>query len=262
MELWQAITLAIIEGLTEYLPISSTGHLIVTSALLGINNNEFVKDYTVMVQFGAIMSVVFLYWRRFLQGSAVYFRMIVAFLPAALVGFMVKDAIDRLLGDVMVVAVAFIVGGVILILADQWFSKKEQIGEVGQITIKSSLVIGLFQCVAFIPGVSRSAATIFGGLIERLDRKTAAEFSFLLAVPTLTAAGGYKLLKIIPTIQASQVNELIVGNIVSFIVGTITIKAFIGYLSRAGFRLFGIYRIVVGIIIIILLKTGHGLQMM
>ena len=261
MELWQAIILAIVEGLTEYLPISSTGHIILTSALLGINENAFVKDYTVMVQFGAILSVVVLYWRRFIQGKDIYLRLAIAFLPAAVIGFLVKNKIDAILGNVIVVAWSFIIGGVILILADFWLAGNERSENAKSVDFKRALIIGLFQCVAFIPGVSRSAATILGGLTVRLNRQTAAEFSFLLAVPTLTAAGAYKLLKILPTIEASQISSLVIGNIVSFIVGIITIKAFIGYLSKHGFKAFGIYRIAIGLTILIWIMSGHSLSM-
>lgn len=261
MELWQAIILAVVEGLTEYLPISSTGHIIVASGLMGINENAFVKDYTVMVQFGAILSVLVLYWRRFLQGFAIYKKLAIAFLPAAGIGFVVKDQIDALLGSVTVVAWAFIIGGVVLILADRWFRTGPEGGRIEGLTTKSAAIIGVFQCIAFIPGVSRSAATILGGLAQRLDRQSAAEFSFLLAVPTLTAAGGYKLIKILPTIQPDQISSLVIGNGVSFIVGVITIKAFIGYLGRKGFLVFGLYRIALGIAILAWLMSGRTLHM-
>jgi undecaprenyl-diphosphatase len=262
MELWQAVILAIVEGLTEYLPISSTGHIIVASSLLGINEASFVKDYTVMVQFGAILSVVVLYWRRFIQGREIYLKLACAFLPAAVVGLLVKDVIDALLGNVVVVAIAFIIGGIILIFTDRMFSRNEGVSNVAAIDVKRSVAIGLFQCAAFVPGVSRSAATILGGLFMNLDRKTAAEFSFLLAVPTLTAAGGLKLLKILPNIQAEQISSLVIGNIVSFVVGYITIKAFITYLGRHGFKAFGIYRIALGTLILLWILTGHTLHML
>lgn len=262
MDLWQAILIAVVEGFTEFLPISSTGHIIVTSSLLGINEQQFVKDFTVMVQFGAILSVVVLYWRRFLTGWQTYAKLMVAFLPAAIIGFVVKNLVDRLLGDVVVVAGAFIIGGLVLIMSDKWFATKGKITSVEQLNYRSAAIIGFWQCAAFIPGVSRSAASILGGMMQNLDRKAAAEFSFLLAVPTLTAAGGYKLLKILPTIDASQISTLVIGNVVSFIVGIITIKGFIGYLSRHGFKAFGIYRIVLGVVILLLLATGHPLRMM
>jgi len=273
MELWQAIVLAIVEGLTEYLPISSTGHIIVSSALMGINENSFVKDYTVMVQFGAIMSVVFLYWKRFVQGFEIYKKLALAFVPAAAIGFAVKDAIDAILGNVAVVAWAFIIGGVVLIISDFVFVAAEKkseganktttdrVSDLNQMSLRHALVVGVFQCLAFIPGVSRSAATILGGLVQRFDRQAAAEFSFLLAVPTLSAAGGLKLLKILPTIESTQITSLVIGNIVSFVVGVITIKAFIGYLSRHGFWVFGVYRIILGVGLLLWLASGRTLHM-
>lgn len=261
MELWQAIILAVVEGLTEYLPISSTGHLIVASGLMGINENDFVKDYTVMVQFGAILSVVVLYWRRFLQGFEIYKKLMFAFMPAAAIGLMVKDKIDAVLGNVTVVAWAFILGGILLILADRWFKAEDRRVDLDSMTTKNALWVGVFQCIAFLPGVSRSAATIIGGLAQNLDRKSAAEFSFLLAVPTLTAAAAYKLTTILPTIQQEQVTSLVIGNIVSFIVGVITIKAFIGYLSKKGFFIFGVYRIILGIAILTWMMSGRTLHM-
>lgn len=261
MELWQAIILAIVEGLTEYLPISSTGHLILTSAFLGINESAFVKDFTVMVQFGAILSVLVLYWRRFLQGIPIYIKLSVAFLPAAIVGLLVKDHIDEILGNVVVVAWAFIIGGVVLIAADLWLKRLEKINSLPAVDLTRSFGIGFAQCLAFIPGVSRSAASILGGLTLGLDRKTAAEFSFLLAVPTLSAASLFKLRKILPTIEPSQVSSLLIGNVVSFVVGAITIKLFIGYLSRHGFWVFGIYRIIVGVVILLWLASGRTLNM-
>ncbi len=267
MELWQAILLAIVEGLTEYLPISSTGHIIVTSSFLGINENQFVKDYTVMVQFGAILSVIFLYWRRFLAGRATYTKLFVGFLPAAIIGFAIKGLVDQWLSNVSIVAGAFIVGGFVLIFTDRWLSRsdgngdRDRVTSFDQLTYRQAAIIGVFQCLAFVPGVSRSAASIFGGLMQKLDRKTAAEFSFLLAVPTLTAAGGYKLLKILPNLESSQITYLLTGNLISFIVGTITIKIFIGFLSRHGFKSFGIYRIVLGALIFWMLASGHSLKM-
>ncbi len=265
MELWQAVLLAIVEGLTEYLPISSTGHIIVASSLLGINENQFVKDYTVMVQFGAILSVIVLYWRRFLAGRETYTKLFVGFLPAAVIGFAVKGLVDQWLSNVSIVAGAFIAGGLVLIFTDRWLSRSEgapdRVTSFDQLTYRQAAIIGVFQCLAFVPGVSRSAASIFGGLMQKLDRKTAAEFSFLLAVPTLTAAGGYKLLKILPSLESSQMTHLIAGNFISFIVGTITIKVFIGFLSRHGFKSFGIYRIILGALIFWMLASGHSIKM-
>jgi undecaprenyl-diphosphatase len=262
----QALILAVVEGLTEYLPVSSTGHLIITSSLMGISQESFTKDFTIIVQFGAILSVLFLYWKRFLTSLTLYYKLLVAFLPAAVVGLLVKDHIDLLLGNVYVVAVALIVGGVALLFVDRWFEKQESrlidSGKIDQVSYGQALGIGMVQCLAFIPGVSRSAATIIGGLSMKLTRKSAAEFSFFLAVPTLTAATGLKLLKIYKTIEPEQISLIVLGNVVSFIVGAITIKAFLGFLTRRGFFAFGVYRIVVGAVILILLATGHDLQLL
>ncbi len=268
MDYLHAIILAIIEGLTEYLPISSTGHLIIASSLLGIAEKPFTKDFTIIVQFGAILSVLVLYWRRFVTSREIYFKLLVAFAPAAVIGLAVKNVIDRILGDVTVVAVALILGGLVLLVVDRFFAGQEKAlkesgkGTVNEITYKQSLVIGLFQCLAFIPGVSRSASSIVGGLSTKLTREAAAEFSFLLAVPTLTAATGLKLLKLYKTIEVEQIWVIVLGNFVSFIVGAITIKLFLGFLTRHGFFVFGIYRILVGALILALLASGYHLQLM
>jgi undecaprenyl-diphosphatase len=264
----QALILAVVEGLTEYLPVSSTGHLIITSSLMGISQESFTKDFTIIVQFGAILSVLFLYWRRFLASLTIYYKLLVAFLPAAVVGLLVKDHIDLLLGNVYVVAIALIAGGVVLLFVDKWFEKQERgltaadSGRIDQMGYGRALGIGIIQCLAFVPGVSRAAATIIGGLSMKLTRKSAAEFSFFLAVPTLTAATGLKLLKIYKTIEPEQISLIVLGNVTSFIVGAITIKAFLGFLTRRGFFAFGVYRIVLGALILILLATGHDLQLL
>jgi undecaprenyl-diphosphatase len=268
MQSWHAIVLAIIEGLTEYLPVSSTGHMIITSALMGINESAFTKDFTVIVQFGAILSVLVLYWRRFLSSFEFYKKLFVAFLPAAIIGLAVKNKIDVLLGDVKVVAFSLIIGGVILLFVDRWFAKQEErlthakAGSIDGLTFAQSVAIGFCQCFAFIPGVSRSAASIVGGLSLKLTRKAAAEFSFFLAVPTLTAATGYKLLKIAKNIEPGQLSILLIGNLIAFVVGVITIKAFIGFLTRRGFFVFGVYRIILGAIILALLMSGHSISVL
>jgi undecaprenyl-diphosphatase len=263
MDLLHAIILAVVEGLTEYLPVSSTGHIILTSAFLGINENEFVKDYTVIVQFGAILSVVALYWRDLIRSVELYKKLLVAFLPAGVIGFALKDIIQSWLGSVTVVAFSLLIGGIALLLVDKWLEKKEQrelLQSTDKITLKDSLIIGVIQCAALVPGVSRSASTIIGGLVRDLDRKTAAEFSFLLAVPTLGAATAYKLLKIAPHITSADIRVIVIGNIVSFIVGAITIKTFVKYLSRYGFKVFGYYRIAVGTVLLILIALGVQLK--
>jgi undecaprenyl-diphosphatase len=266
MNFLEAIILAVIEGLTEYLPISSTGHMIIASALMGINENPFTKDFTVIVQFGAILSVLVLYWRRFVTSLPLYLKLGVAFLPAAFIGFFVKNHIDAILGDVRVVAVSLIFGGVILLFVDRWFAQQEhrlkdsKEGTIDQLSLPQSFMIGLFQCIAFIPGVSRSAASIIGGLSLKLTRQSAAEFSFFLAVPTLTAASFYKLLKVYQTIEPGQIPLIAAGNVVSFIVGVITIKLFVNFLTRRGFFLFGVYRILLGGTLLILMALGYSLK--
>lgn len=267
MTFLEAFILAVVEGLTEYLPISSTGHLIITSSLMGIADDPFTKNFTVIVQFGAILSVLAIYWSRFITTPRFYVKLMMGVLPVLLIGFLVKDKVDSLLGDVRVVAWAMILGGIVLIFIDRVFAKQEErlqesnSGQIDQLSFNQAFLIGLVQCLALIPGVSRSAASIIGGLSFRLTRKAAAEFSFFLAVPTLAAATGYKLLKIYKTIQPEQISLLIFGNFVSFIVGIITIKAFIGFLTRRGFLVFGIYRLIVGAAILIMLAMGHSLQL-
>ncbi len=264
----EALVLSVVEGLTEFLPISSTGQMIIASTAMGIAGDSFTKDFTVIVQFGAILSVLFLYWQRFVVSKSIYLKLLVGFLPAAIIGLAVKKQIDVLLDNVLVVAITQIVGGVILLFIDRLFEKQEVSletsgqGEIDEMTLKQSAIIGLAQCLAFIPGTSRSAASIIGGLSVRLTRKAAAEFSFLLAVPTLTAATAWKVLKIYKTIQPDQVSILLISNAVAFAVAVITIKLFIGFLTRHGFMLFGIYRLIAGALILYFLFSGHKVDMM
>lgn len=263
-----ALILAVVEGLTEYLPVSSTGHMIIVSWFLKINEVPFVKDFTVIVQFGAILSVLVLYWRRFLVGLSFYIKLLIGFLPAAFLGFLLKNKIDAILGDVRVVAWALVVGGIVLIFIDRVFAKQEAAleasgtGQIETMTYVQSMLIGFIQCLAFVPGVSRSAATIIGGLGVKLTRKAAAEFSFFLAVPTLTAATAYKCLKIAPTLTSNELPVLLAGNFVAFVIGCLAIRSFVGFLTKHGFFLFGVYRIVVGVAILILVGLGHGLTVL
>jgi len=253
----EALIIGIIEGLTEFLPVSSTGHMIITQKILGIESSEFVKAFIINIQFGAILSVVVLYWKKFFQTLDFYYKLIVAFIPAAFFGLLFNDIIDSLLENVLVVAIMLVLGGIILVFVDNWFKNpdKEQ-----KITYKKSFIIGLFQVIAMIPGVSRSAATIIGGMTQKLNRKNAAEFSFFLAVPTMFAASAYKLLQNYKAINTDNIDILIFGNIVAFIVGFIAIKSFISFLTKYGFKIFGYYRIIVGLIIIILLASGVDLN--
>lgn len=254
MSIVQAIVLAFIEGITEFLPISSTGHMIIGSTVMGISSNEFVKVFTVAIQLGAIVSVMVLYWKRFWQSLKFYYVIAVAFVPAAVVGLLLNDLIDALLERVDVVGWTLILGGIVLLFVDRWFDRTTEDGS-SAVSYPRALKIGLYQCISLIPGVSRSAATIVGGLAVGLNRRTAAEFSFFLAVPTMFAATGYKLLKYYLHGNAfgnEQIQLLIVGNVIAFLVAMVAIKAFIGFLTRHGFKWFGYYRILVGLTILVL----------
>lgn len=257
-----SIILGIVEGLTEFLPISSTGHMIITSSVMGIEDNSFTKAFEVIIQFGAILSVLVLYWKRFLPNWNFYKKLFVAFLPTAIIGFILKDVVENLLGNVQVVAWSLILGGLVLVWSDKAFAHLTSVGrKTSDLSYLDSVKLGLFQAIAMIPGVSRSGATIMGGLTLGLNKREAAEFSFFLAVPTMAAATLYKLLKIYKTIQPEQINVLMVGLVVSFIVAMIAIKGFIGIVTRYGFRGFGYYRIVLGVVILVMIYTGHQLQM-
>lgn len=253
MTYFQAIIIAIVEGITEFLPISSTGHMIITEKVLGMENTEFLKAFTVNIQFGAILSVIVLYWKRFFQSMNFYYKLFVAFLPAAVLGLLLSDVIDSMLENVLVVAVSLLLGGIILLFVDKWFNPKGEDTDDKDISYLTAFKIGLFQAIAMIPGVSRSAATIIGGMSQKLNRKTAAEFSFFLAVPTMFAASAYKLLDNYKSFDLHNIPVLIVGNVVAFIVAMIAIKSFISFLTKYGFKVFGYYRIVLGIIILLLL---------
>lgn len=262
MNLLHAIILGIIEGLTEFLPVSSTGHMIIGSTAMGIASHPFVKVFTVAIQFGTILSVVVLYWRRFFQNFQFYVRLLVAFLPAAFFGLLLKKYIDALLENIAVVAVALIAGGFVFLFLDGYFEKRSKRDtSVDDITLPKALRIGLFQVISMIPGVSRSAATIIGGLTQGLSPATAAEFSFFLAVPTMFAATVKSLWDYVKdeggTFTQHDMMMLAVGNVVGFVVAMVAIKAFIGYLTRHGFKVFGYYRIAVGAIILILWATGY-----
>lgn len=258
MSIIQSIILAIIEGLTEFLPVSSTGHLIITSSLMGIADDSFTKTFTIAIQFGTILSVVVLYWKRFFQTVNFYFKLFIGFLPAAFFGLLLNDFIDSLLENVIVVATMLFLGGIVLIFVDKWF-KKTEVDGTSEVTYPTAFKIGLFQCLAMVPGVSRSAATIIGGLTQKMNRQAAAEFSFFLAIPTMFAATCYKLLKFFQEgngFETEEIQLLVIGNVVGFIVAIIAIKAFIAFLTNYGFKLFGYYRIVVGLLILILHFSG------
>ncbi|MCC6461734.1 MAG: undecaprenyl-diphosphate phosphatase [Saprospiraceae bacterium] len=262
MNLLHAIILAIIEGLTEFLPVSSTGHMIIGSTAMGIASDPFVKVFTVAIQFGAILSVLVLYWRRFLQNVNFYVKLLVAFLPAVVFGLLFKKVIDQLLENILVVGLALIAGGIVFLFLDNVFERRsrEETSEA-DITLPKALYIGLFQVIAMVPGVSRSAATIIGGLTQRLSPKTAAEFSFFLAVPTMFAATAKSLWDYFTEegghFTQDEIVLLAAGNLVAFVVAWIAIKAFIQFLTNNGFKIFGYYRITVGLIIVVLWALGY-----
>ena len=286
MSIFHAIMLAIIEGITEFLPVSSTGHMIIYSSLAGIAGNEFTKLYTVDIQFGCILSVLVLYHRRFLtdprqgdprKGAFVipsylksvpvrwqpmadfYSKILIAFLPAAVIGFLLNDFIDSLLENVVVVAITLLLGGIVLVFIDRITDREPKDGDV---TVPDALRIGFYQCIAMVPGVSRSAATIIGGMFQGLSRKQAAEFSFFLAVPTMAAASGYKLLKTYKLLQPADYQTLLIGNAIAFVVGLIAIRGFVNFLTRYGFKVFGYYRIALGLLLLGLLAAGVKLEVL
>lgn len=253
MDYIQAIILAIIEGLTEYLPVSSTGHMIVASSFMGIASDDFTKLFTIVIQLGAILAVVILYWKRFFQSLDFYFKLFVAFLPAVVLGLLFNDLIEELLESPVTVAVMLVIGGLVLLRVDSWFPQTTNAIQDEEISYLTALKIGFFQVLAMIPGTSRSGATIVGGMTQKLSRKTAAEFSFFLAVPTMFGATAYKLYKYFKeglVLSDKEINLLLIGNIIAFIVALIAIKSFINYLNKNGFKLFGYYRIILGLILL------------
>lgn len=259
MSTLEAVIIAIVEGITEFLPVSSTGHMIITQALLKMPADDaFTKTYTVAIQLGAILSVVVLYWKKFFDFKSwqFYVKLIIAVIPALLLGFLFSDMVDSLLESPLTVAISLLAGGIILLFIDKVFTRGT-IDEERKISYPRAFLIGLWQCIAMIPGVSRSAASIIGGMQQKLTRNLAAEFSFFLAVPTMCAATGYKLFKEYENIHTTEIRLLAIGNIVAFIVAILAIKFFIGYLQKYGFRLFGYYRIIAGIILLILIYSGY-----
>ncbi|MEG1580916.1 MAG: undecaprenyl-diphosphate phosphatase [Bacteroidaceae bacterium] len=282
MDFLQTVLIAIVEGLTEFLPVSSTGHMIIAQNMLGIPSTDFVKAFTVIIQFGAILSVVCLYWQRFFrlnhspaanEASVVgrflhkfnfYWKLLIAFIPAAVFGFLLSDTIDAAMENIYVIATTLVVGGIFMLFTDKIFNE-QRATKTTILSNKSAFYIGLFQCVAMIPGVSRSMATIVGGMAQKLSRKDAAEFSFFLAVPTMFAATCYKMLKLFLEPNGVQLLKdnaitLLIGNVVAFIVALLAIKFFINYVTKYGFKAFGWYRIIVGGLILILYFTGHNLE--
>jgi len=260
MNLIQTIILAIIEGITEFLPVSSTGHMVIASAFMGIGKNDFVKLFEVSIQLGAILSVVVLYYKRFFRSIDFYLKLVVGVIPAVIVGVLFKKKIDILLESPLVVAIMLLIGGVVLLFVDDWFNKPA-VDKEKEISYPTAFKIGLFQCLAVVPGVSRSAATIVGGMSQKLSRTAAAEFSFFLAVPTMFGATIKELWDYhkdhAQMFDGDQIKFLLVGNIIAFIVAMLAIRTFITYLEKKGFKLFGWYRIVAGIVLIALYFTGR-----
>lgn len=254
MNYLQAIILAIIEGITEFLPVSSTGHMIIASSFFGIAHEDFTKLFTIVIQLGAILSVVVLYFRRFFQTLDFYFKLLVAFIPAVVLGLLFSKKIDALLESPVTVAVSLLIGGIILLKVDDWFNKpSSETNE--EISYLQAFKIGLFQCLAMVPGVSRSGASIVGGMSQKLSRTKAAEFSFFLAVPTMLGATlkkCYDYYKDGFVLSHEQINFLIIGNIIAFAVALLAIKSFIGFLTKNGFKIFGYYRIIAGIALLLI----------
>jgi undecaprenyl-diphosphatase len=262
MTYWEAIILAIIEGLTEFLPVSSTGHIIIGTALLGIESTPFVKLFTVAIQLGTILSVLVLYLKRFFRTFDFYLKLLVAFIPSAILGLLFSDVIDDMLESPATVAISLVVGGIILLFVDKWFNDA-RVKDSDDVSYFTALKIGFFQCLAMIPGTSRSGASIVGGMSQKLSRKAAAEFSFFLAVPTMFGATAKKLLDFYQdghSFGGNEIGVLVIGNIVGFVVAVIAIKSFINYLAKNGFKLFGYYRIIVGSLILLLMALGIDLK--
>ena len=256
----QSIIIAVVEGITEFIPISSTGHMIIVEKLLNMPDDAFTKVFTVAIQLGAILSVVVLYWKKFFDFSQwqFYVKLAVAVMPALLIGFLFSKKIDALLDSSLTVAISMLAGGIVLLFIDNVF-KNPAINNEKEISFPTAFIIGIWQCIAMIPGVSRSAASIIGGMQQRLTRSAAAEFSFFLAVPTMLAATVYKLYKYTKengAFTSEEIKLLSIGNVVAFIVALLAIKFFINFLKRYGFKVWGVYRIVMGTILLILIFSG------
>ncbi len=256
----QTAIVAIVEGLTEFIPVSSTGHMIITEKLLNIPDDEYTKMFTVAIQLGAILAVVVLYWKKFFdfKNLPFYFKLAVGVVPAIILGMLFSKKIDALLESSTTVAVSLLVGGVILLFIDKAFNHP-RIESEKDTSFLNSFIIGTWQCLAMIPGVSRSAASIIGGMQQKLTRSAAAEFSFFLAVPTMLAATGYKLYKHYKEaggFSGEEIKQLAIGNLIAFAVAMLAIKFFIGFLKKHGFRVWGIYRIILGIVLLLLIWKG------
>ncbi|MBP7765689.1 MAG: undecaprenyl-diphosphate phosphatase [Syntrophaceae bacterium] len=249
MDILQTIILSLVEGITEFLPVSSTGHMILASSIMDISDRAFVKTFEIAIQLGAIAAIVMLYYKRFIQGIDIYIKLFIAFLPTAAVGFLAYKTIKTYLFNPLGVSLALVIGGVILILIDKWVVAREsRYAELEDISYKNAFLIGLAQCVSMIPGVSRAAATIIGGVANGLNKKQATEFSFLLAVPTMCAATGYDLLKTDATLSSREFLLLAIGFAGAFVSAWLAVKVFIRFVENHGFKAFGYYRIFIGIV--------------
>lgn len=261
MTILQSIIISIVEGITEFIPISSTGHMIITEKLLNVQEDDFVKVFTIAIQLGAILAVVVLYWKKFFDFKRwqFYLKLLVGVIPAVVLGLLLSSKIDKMLESSLTVAISMLVGGIILLFIDKMFNRPI-IEDEQHISYRRSFIIGIWQCIAMIPGASRSAASIIGGMQQRLTRSAAAEFSFFLAVPTMLAATGYKLLKYIKTDGAftgEQIKLLAIGNLIAFVVAMLAIKFFITYLKKHGLKIWGIYRVIVGVLLLVLIYSGY-----
>ncbi len=258
MSYLQALLIAIIEGLTEFLPVSSTGHMILADSLMKIEDPNFAKTFEIVIQLGAILAVLAIYIKRFFVGINIYLKLLVAFLPTGIIGILAYKTIKHYLFNTVTVSVSLIIGGVVLILLDKWSERKEsEYKNVEDISYGNALKIGLIQCLSIVPGVSRAAATIFGGVFSGFNRKQAAEFSFLLAIPTMFAASGYDLLKEKDNIHSEDIKLLLFGAVIAFIVAIFAVKGFVAFLNKYGFKHFGIYRIILGVLFLVYaLYTG------
>ncbi len=256
MNIIQTIVLAIVEGITEFLPISSTGHMILASSLMKIQETDFVKTFEISIQIGAILAIVLMYIKRFLKGINIYLKLAVAFFPTGVIGFLAYHIIKTYLFNPWVVVTSLVAGGIVLVLIDRKVdSQEKKIEDLEDISYKNAFFIGLIQCFSMVPGVSRAAATIIGGIFNGLDKKQAMEFSFLLAVPTMFAATGYDLLKTPVHFTGQEVMLLAIGLVVAFVVAWIAVKAFLKFVESYGFRYFGYYRIAIGILFLIIVKS-------
>lgn len=260
MTIIQSIIIAIIEGITEFLPVSSTGHMILASSLMNIHDEQFVKTFEISIQLGAILAIVIMYAKRFLSGLTIYYKLSAAFIPTAIIGFLAYDIIKGYLFNPIVVSISLILGGIVLIFIDKRVvSKESKLIELENISYKNAISIGFIQCLSMIPGTSRAAATIIGGVFNGLDKKQATEFSFLLAVPTMFAATSYDLLKTDISFGSNELLLLGIGLFFAFITAWFAVKFFLKWVTNYGFKHFGYYRILIGVVFLIYMAYSNNL---